>query len=202
MRIEYEQLAAVSSFELHTWRILTVAQGHDPRSNYVERFWLPVLGPSTTFLLRHLAAHLEADGEGVRLDASETAGALGLGMQSGRHSPFLRAIRRASDFDLVVLGERQATGVARVLVRSRLPRLSPRLLDRLPEALRDAHGRLAEPVSTPGDSRVVDRHAERLARTLHSLGAQREEILEQLLAWRVDPELAERSAGQLTLERR
>lgn len=22
-------------------------QGHDPRSAYVERFWLPVLGPST-----------------------------------------------------------------------------------------------------------------------------------------------------------
>src|ERR1044072_7549640 len=32
------------------------ALGHDPRSAYVERFWLGILGPSTTWLLRYLAA--------------------------------------------------------------------------------------------------------------------------------------------------
>ena len=26
--------------------------GHDPRSSYVEQFWLAILGPSTTWLLR------------------------------------------------------------------------------------------------------------------------------------------------------
>ncbi len=30
------------------------ALGHDPRSLYVERFWLGILGPSTTWLLRFL----------------------------------------------------------------------------------------------------------------------------------------------------
>ena len=29
--------------------------GFDPRSSYVERFWLPILGPSTTWLLRRVA---------------------------------------------------------------------------------------------------------------------------------------------------
>src|SRR2546423_14431049 len=33
--------------------------GHDPRSTYVERFWLPLLGPSSVVLLRRLAAELE-----------------------------------------------------------------------------------------------------------------------------------------------
>ena len=30
--------------------------GHDPRSAYVETFWLPTLGPTALLLLRHLAS--------------------------------------------------------------------------------------------------------------------------------------------------
>ena len=33
--------------------------GHDPRSRYVERLWLEILGPSTTLVLRVLADALE-----------------------------------------------------------------------------------------------------------------------------------------------
>jgi hypothetical protein len=33
--------------------------GHDPRSLYVETFWLPILGPTAVLLLRHLATRLE-----------------------------------------------------------------------------------------------------------------------------------------------
>ena len=32
------------------------ALGHDPRSHYVEAYWLGTLGPSTTWLLRRLVA--------------------------------------------------------------------------------------------------------------------------------------------------
>ena len=42
------------------------AIGHDPRSAYVERFWLPLLGPSTTFLIRRITAALEASPRRVR----------------------------------------------------------------------------------------------------------------------------------------
>src|SRR5215212_8088923 len=63
------------------------AVGHDPRSTYVERFWLGVLGPSTTWLLRRLAAGLEASPAGFELPLVDTARALGLG-GDGRHSPF------------------------------------------------------------------------------------------------------------------
>ena len=41
--------------------------GHDPRSPYVERFWLGVLGPSSVVFLRRLAAELEANPSGFEL---------------------------------------------------------------------------------------------------------------------------------------
>lgn len=74
--------------------------GHDPRSPYVERFWLAVLGPSTTFLLRHLAARLDESSEGFELSIDDTARALGLGVRSGLGSPFVRALARTGQFRL------------------------------------------------------------------------------------------------------
>ncbi|HZB70494.1 MAG TPA: hypothetical protein VE395_00045, partial [Acidimicrobiales bacterium] len=47
------------------------AVGVDPRSAYVERFWLGILGPSTTWLLRRLAAGLEAEPAGFSLSLVE-----------------------------------------------------------------------------------------------------------------------------------
>lgn len=52
------------------------ALGHDPRSAYVERFWLGVLGPSTTWLLRYVANRLDVTPEGFDLDLAATAQAL------------------------------------------------------------------------------------------------------------------------------
>ena len=49
------------------------ALGHDPRSAYVEQYWLGILGPSTTWLLRRLAAGLEASPAGFDLPLSDTA---------------------------------------------------------------------------------------------------------------------------------
>ncbi|MEZ5139831.1 MAG: hypothetical protein R2711_14025 [Acidimicrobiales bacterium] len=68
------------------------AVGYDPRSPYVERFWLALLGPSTTLLLRRVAAALEVSPDGFDLDLDETARAIGLGMRAGANGPFLRAI--------------------------------------------------------------------------------------------------------------
>src|SRR5688500_16276454 len=77
--------------------------GHDPRSAYVERFWLGILGPSTTFLLRRLAAELEANPAGFDLPLGDTARALGLGMRGGRNSPFLRTVQRCCQFGMAQL---------------------------------------------------------------------------------------------------
>src|SRR5580693_6016021 len=74
--------------------------GFDPRSAYVERFWLGVLGPSTTWLLRRLADGFDGRPDGFDLDLESTARTLGLGGRSGRHAPFARAIERCVTFDL------------------------------------------------------------------------------------------------------
>ena len=48
--------------------------GHDPRSEYVEHYWLAVLGPSAVWLLRHLAHRFDDDPDGFELDSSPSLG--------------------------------------------------------------------------------------------------------------------------------
>ncbi len=109
------------------------ALGHDPRSGYVERYWLPVLGPSATLLLRRLAQELELEPDGFELDPARCALELGLGTRGGRHSPFWRTVDRTARFGMT---RRNGELLA---VRRRLPPLTARQVDRLPEHLRDAH---------------------------------------------------------------
>jgi len=44
-----EAIVTGSALTIRAWEDPVVdALGHDPRSEYVERFWLPVLGPPST----------------------------------------------------------------------------------------------------------------------------------------------------------
>ena len=54
------------------------AVGYDARSVYVELFWLGILGPTSTWLLRRLVTGLDAYPDGYELDLAETANALGI----------------------------------------------------------------------------------------------------------------------------
>lgn len=76
------------------------AIGHDPRSLYVERFWLGILGPSATWLLRRVAGRFDESPNGFSLSLPETARALGLSETGGRHSPFMRAFTRLVQFHM------------------------------------------------------------------------------------------------------
>lgn len=119
---------------------LVEAVGHDPRSPYVERFYLALLGPTLTFLLRRLAEGLEAWPEGFETDAAGLAESLGLGTTpAGRYGPFERAVQRAVRFGLA----RPHTGG--LAVRRRLPPLSYRQVGRLPAVLREAHDAWIQP---------------------------------------------------------
>ena len=121
--------------------------GFDPRSSYVEDFWLPILGPSTTWLLRRLAAGFEYSPDGFGLDLAETARSLGLGDRRGQHSPFVRSINRAVQFGLA-----RVSGPEELSVRRRLPPLNRAQLLRLSPALQARHaGWQAEHMLMPGD---------------------------------------------------
>ena len=168
-----QMLEAATHFRLQSRRILSERNGYDAQSAYVEQFWLPVLGPSTTFLIRHLNMRLALEGEGVVLDAALTARSLGLGEHPGRHAPFLRSIRRAIDYDLVSVGERDENSPeseVQILVRRLVPMLSSRLAERLPEPLAREHHR-ALTRSTEEETPLV-RRARQLARTHQELVTQ------------------------------
>lgn len=110
--------------------------GVHPCSRYVELYWLGVIGPSTTWLLRRLSYGLEVHADGFDLDLSETARALGLGERLGRNSPFRRALRRLCTFELA-----RPHGPDALAVRIHVPPLPLRHLSRLPEALQRSHRR-------------------------------------------------------------
>jgi hypothetical protein len=168
--------------------------GHDPRSPYVEHFWLGVLGPSTTWLLRRTAAGLEAEPEGFELPLRDTARALGLGGE-GRHSPFVRALTRCCQFELA-----RPAADGSLEVRRMLPPLNRRQLARLPETIQVAHQRwIDDALRTPSPDRERDR-TRRLALSLVELGESRDEVERQLLRWRFRPEQA-RSAATWAMER-
>lgn len=159
--------------------------GHDPRSSYVERFWLGVLGPSATWLLRRLADELERRPDGCTLDLGEAARAIGLGTKGGRHTTFLHAIDRICEF-----------GLARYLsedtlaVRRRVPPLTRSQLARLPASVRRAHDEWSDGEPVVHDVAEVRRRAQQLAVSLIELGEDIESTERQLHRWRFHPALA------------
>ncbi len=164
--------------------------GHDARSEYVERYWLPILGPSTTCLLRHLAERLARSPSGCMLDVAETARSLGLGERAGRHAPFMRTIARAIDFSMIRVDP--PDGLA---ARVRLPTLSARHLARLPASLRAAHTLAGAAAPEPDPANRLRNQGRQLALSLASIGAASDEIEHQLLSWRFDPPLARTCAS-------
>jgi hypothetical protein len=111
--------------------------GHDPRSAYVERFWLPLLGPSSVVLLRRLATELDDNAEAVSLPTESTARSLGLGLKGGRASTFHRTVDRCRQFHLVHLEDEGRT----LLARRKLPPLNRGQVGRLPDEVRAQHDR-------------------------------------------------------------
>jgi hypothetical protein len=111
-------------------------RGHDPRSRYVEHFWLGVLGPTATWVMRRIAVHFDQHPDGGCVDLHQLAGSLGLSVAKGTSGPFGRALHRCVMF-----------GAARPLVtsevgwevRRRLPTVAQRHLRKLPRSVQDLH---------------------------------------------------------------
>lgn len=148
------------------------AIGYDPHSRYVELFWLGILGPTATWLLRRLAFGLDHYPDGYELDLAETAAALGLSFVPGRHSPFLRSLQRCVLFGMA------CEGPFGFNVRRRVPPLAKRQLDRLPPHLQAAHAEW----SGPGDIASADRQrAEAMAHVLLQHGDPADEVERKLV---------------------
>jgi hypothetical protein len=158
--------------------------GHDPRSSYVEQFWLGILGPSTIWLLRHCRHELDRSPSGFVLDLGDTAGALGLGHKGGRNSPLARSMARACRFSAA-----RPVGPGELEVRRRLPPLERGQLSRLPPLLQRRHQSFLDAESA-GDHATLERQARRLALGLVQCGDGLDDAEIQLGQWRFHPSIA------------
>jgi hypothetical protein len=174
--------------------------GYDPRSVYVERFWLGILGPSATWLMRYLVDRLEADPDGHHLDLHECASSLGLGRRQGPNAAFPRTITRCCQFGAGRFAG-QHDGRPVLEVRRKLPPLTRRQIARLPDALRADHDRWIDrsPAAAAADLRD---QARRLALSLIELGEDSESTERQLHRWRFHPALASEATAWALAQRR
>lgn len=162
--------------------------GVHPCSLYVEQYWLGILGPSTTWLLRRVSYGLEAHPDGFVLDLGDTAHALGLGDRMGKNSPFRRALHRLAKFELA-----RPHGADGIAVRTRIPPLPLRHIQRLPPSLQESHRQWqAEQRLSPFEQ--MQRRARQLAIRLAGSGCEQSEIERRLGASQFHPALAFESA--------
>lgn len=164
--------------------------GHDPRTPYPERFWLPTLGPTALLLLRHVAYRFDRTPDGFVLELAETSRCLGLGERAGRNSPLARSLGRIVQFDLAA-----EHGEGTLAVRRHLPPINRRHIRRLPPSLQEQHdawvtARLAEPPLA-----AARRNARRTALLLLGLGDGRPQVEHALGAAGFDPAVARDAAA-------
>jgi hypothetical protein len=106
--------------------------GYSVRSLYAETFWLPVIGPSSLWMMRRLSGL-----DGVEVPLTVLSRELGLGLGVRRHSPVTRTVCRLITFGLAaVIPWEQGDHLA---VRLALPPLTRRQTTRLPEHLQARH---------------------------------------------------------------
>lgn len=158
--------------------------GYDPRSLYVEKFWLGMLGPTTILLLRHCAQSLEESPEGFELHFNATAAALGLGSKVGRAGPLARSLARACRFSVV-----RSLSLTEIEVRRRLPPLTNKQVSYLPPRRQHEHAMFIAGQLQLNDE-TATRRARRLALGLVECGDAIDAAELQLGRWRFHPLIA------------
>jgi hypothetical protein len=154
--------------------------GYDVRSTYVELFWLNVLGPTATWLLRRLVSGFDRHPLGYELDMQSTAGALGLSYTIGTANAFARSVQRCTLFGAAQPIE---GGLA---VRRRLPPVGRRHLARMPGDLQQLHAGWTVAPAAPD----TEPRARVLAEAMRAVGDSPDAIERQLLALGVSPNTA------------
>ncbi len=159
--------------------------GHEPKSPYVERFWLGILGPSATWLLRSISYGFDAAPTGFHLSQNETARVLGLGDRTGKYSPLQRAITRLCTFEFAYLrGET-------LVVRARVPWLDSRQVARLSMPLQHEHGLWEEAEFQTSPQGANHRRAASIAMSTIRTGGSASDAVRVLVRIGTDAQLAE-----------
>lgn len=116
-----------------TRRVSTLHVGFDPRCDYVETYWLPVLGPSCILVARRLADWLDGADVALQVPLELLARTVGLGTGTGRSAPVVRTLSRLVDFGIAAIEHETYA------LRIPFPPLSFRQVARLPDYLATRH---------------------------------------------------------------
>ena len=107
------------------------------QTNKRQKLWLPVIGPSATWMLRRLSRWALACPDGLKVVLPELSESLGLGWSSGANSSLQRSMRRLIMFGLARWSD--AFDVA-----TTVPAVSERQLARMSPGLVRAHDRMIQ----------------------------------------------------------
>lgn len=158
-------------------------ENFDPRSQYAEDFWLPVLGPSTMWLVRKIADRFDHEPDGFELDLVETSHCLGIMGKAGRNSAFQRALNRMVSFQMG-----RTVDATTIAVRRFVPPLHQGQVRRLPERLQRRHREL---ISSLPHSQAEDlARSHKIALTLFAMGDSPDVVEQQLISWGLGANLA------------
>jgi hypothetical protein len=163
--------------------------GHDPRSDYVERFWLPTLGPTSLLLLRRIASHLDREPDGCTFDIADLSQSLGLGAREGTSSPLFRSLERLTQFELACRPASRTYAVRRTV-----PPVNRRHVQRLPMSLQRAHDVWLEERLTTSPLEHARGRARRLAFVLFEQGDDLNSVEHTLLGVGFHPTICRESA--------
>ena len=155
----------------------------DPRSYYAETFWLPILGPSTMWLLRKVAERFDTEPDGFALDLIDMSRALGIASKGGRNNSFHRAINRVVSFNMGSTIDDKTIAIRRhmpALHGGQTRRLPPRLANLHDETIRQYNHHTAED----------RRRSENVALTLLHLGDSPDLVEQQLVSWGIASQLS------------
>lgn len=101
---------------------------------YVERFWLPLIGPTSLLLLRRIHRGFEDHPRGFRSSRRFLAKSLGIGAGLGQSAPLQRSLNRLHTFGLVKKLDDNVFEVP-----AHIPLVEPFRVDKLPPRLRTEH---------------------------------------------------------------
>lgn len=166
----------------------------DPRSEYAENFWLPILGPSTMWFMRKVAERFDYEPEGFELDLLETSHALGITGKGGRNNAFHRALNRAVSFQMG-----RTVDDTTIAIRRFMPQLHRGQINRLPPRLQKRHAELLTDLPRSQAEDLVRAH--KIALTLLNMGDGPDNVEHQLISWGLGANLAKEAVDTAWRER-
>ncbi len=119
--------------------------GYEADGEYVELFYLNILGPSSLFLLRFLVKELLKSREHVDIDLDILSFRLGLNSKTSKKSLISRSLKRSISFGMI-----RRISHDTFAVRLYLPQLSLRQRQRFPQSLNLEHDNYVKSHATKG----------------------------------------------------